>query len=863
MQKYFYGLIALLILMLLPAEAFIDRRIAWWSLRLEEIEGKTEAIKKQKYGFSDPNLIDLYQKDAKRCKETIEILKKNIPQEQHRYTIESMQARINQLLMPVYSLRLLELITEHAGKESARTEARNFFSTTIKNLFETKSTQGNAIKQEKFIPTLTNDELDVLAIELIVGTFMDSFDPLYKKLATSIEQDIMSHSKQQGDSFEIENLNALIQEKAMEKCGELNFPDEMLSALQKSGTWKLIFRKLLQSAIFINDVHRYLEDADAMSHAHDATYYLKNLSSLDKIIFDAETERTISHIREKFNRLYENEEYTSISLPTPEKIFKSIDNCRRKILANIAGNEAKEFFEKANDSLVEVITHIIRPSEKLIESCKKNECAASTEIESATKKLSILKEYSLKYSEKSLSFLEWAAKTRSIDQKLLLEDYNYFTERLISYMNFIRSLTEKSASTAFFESAELQLKFVVAAKKNQKVLTILQNIPIHEKSLFPSLNASTIAALKKYKSLLTENANRTQRDINTALTAYQSRIEEYAKKRQNKNIKLEAGIAQYDMDQLVSTLKDYTSYYSSLIYSENALKRYADAYKAIEIPKDDSEAETRNLALRHGTLIPFIDGFEINKLKNEYRTKAFLKKEIRALMAKIHATGVFYRQNGFSVSSLFSVDDAAKISEMLEKQSGVVVGDWTMNEGNVEEVDKKAIKKLLHTSQKQEWKLSTNGSYISSDKTTVVLEREGIRFSIPGIWIEEGIDEHLAQRKIVKAFRSRDGSSSIVIASSLLDGNPTLIDHATLWHTTLGSKIVKSGVKRIGTNEYYWTLARDEKNRVRESFTVKITPHEALIISGQSPKERYNFFHKKMEMLLTTLERIGSSQKMQ
>lgn len=863
LQKYMGLVIIIFPLLLTTGEAFINRRIAWWYLRLEEVESKIEAIKNKKHTSFEPRLLDLYTKDAARCREMIELLKKNIPSQQQTHTIESVNTHIQQSLIPIYSLRLLEIIAENVGKESVRNDARNFYFHMLKDFLQSQKSSLNNISQENFpFQPLTNDEADLLAAELTIGSFMDSYEPLYKEIVTSIENEIMSHSKKDTELIEIENLASIVQEKALTKCTKINKPTEIHSAFLKSGTWKMISRKLLQSIIFINDIHRYLDEAGIISTANDEFYYLKNPLPLDKIIFSKKAERIISEIEEKNITVGENEQEFPFSIPNFEKISKKIDNKRRKLLGNIVGNENKDFFQKSTDLLMDVVTNFFKPLEKSIEACKKNECASGHQIEQAQKKISILQEYAIKYVDTSASFLEWASKTRSFDPKSLLEDYNYFTERSITYMNFIRSLTEKSSTVAFFNNAELHLKFVVATKKNQKVLTILQNIQLPEKTIYPTLNPSTIEALKKCKSQLAETSNRVQRDINTMLATFQNRIQEQTKKHQIKNIKLEAGIAQYDMDQLVNILKEYTSYYSTLNYGEIALRRYAEAYKAIESPKDEGEIETRSHAFRQGALIPLIDGFDIERLKNEYTTKQLVKKEIRNLMSKIHATGVFYRQNGFSVSHLFSQEDAAKISDMLEKQTQITVADWTMNENNFEEIDKKAIKKLIHASQKQDWKLSQNGTFLSSEKTNVLLEHEGIRFTLPGIWIEETIDEHLSQRNIVKSFKSRDGSSSIFVAKIPLEGNLILSEHSALWHTKLGSKVVKSGLKQIGNFEYHWSLARDPKNRVRESFTLKIAPNEAIIISGQSPKDRYNFFQKKMEMVLQSLEHISPLQKL-
>lgn len=855
-MKRAIGTILILFTVLGSGEAFLSQRITWWTLRLDELNNKKREIESKKNGNLEHGLISLIEKDSARCRETIEVLKKNTTTDSSPMTIESIRAHIHQSLLPVYSLRMFEIITESAGRDASRHKARNLLSESLKKIFAEDTKQEEDISPEGALTTaLTNEEADFLALELVFGSIMEQFDPLYRKIAETIEQDITSRGKKQNDRIEIPNLSALIRQKAAEKCLEIGEPYDTDAALQKSGTWKKISRSLARSASLIDDVHRYLENAGAVSKVEKARYYLHNLASLDKIVFDAEFEKAITDIEGKQKNTNTIHPSESIALPSPNKILTSVDARRRKILSAITGNENQDFFEKALTSLNEAAGHYLHASDKAIEACKKNECATAAEISATTEKLRELRNFSSSYIEKSIAFLEWASKSRSIDTKSLVEDYRYCSERSSAYMNFLRSLAEKSISIAMYDNADLHLKFVVAVKKTPKILATLQHINFPEKNRFQSLTENDINTLKKHRSQLSETAQQTQRNLNTALATYQSRMEELAKKRQGKASKLEAGLAQYDMDQLVITLREYASYYSTLVYADTALKRYAEEYRAIESPKESTEINIRARAIRQGRLIPLIEDFDPERIRRELATKNYLRKEIRSLMAKTRSLAIFYRQNGFSVGSLFTVEDSGRISELLDRQSRHEVADWIMTETNFDDIDRKAVKKLSLSSIKKDWKLDADGKFIGTEKTDVVIEPQGIRFSMPGVWIEEAVDEYLSERKVSKAYRSRDGSVSIYVAIGTIAEGASLSDHSAAWHNKLGSKIIKSAGGRISEFEYQWVLARAAKNRVRESLILKSAPSEAVIISGQSPKDRYNFFHKKMEMIKESIRK--------
>ncbi len=842
------------------AEAFFAQRISWWTLRLDELESRKKAFESKKNGAIDNGLYALFEKDEARCRETIEVLKKNTAVDGTPLTIEAIRANIHQSLLPIYSLRFFEIITETAGREATRTNAKNVLTDAIKNVFlGDAKTAGDAPLENITPATLSNEEADLLALELSIGSIMEEFDPLYRKIAEAIEQDIVARGKKQGNTIEIPNLSAIIRQKAVEKCMELVEPADYGTALQKSGTWKRYSATLTHSVSLIDDVRRYLENAGASSKAEKARYYLHNLASLDKIVFDAESEKAIAEFDQKLQNKNSIKSAETFPIPAPSKVINALDARRRKLLSGIAGNENREFFEKAAAALNEAVAHCLRSSEKSIDACKKTECVSSSEISEAEEKISKLRDFSSSYIDTSMAFLEWASKSRSVDPKRLIDNYRYSTERSGAYMNFLRSLAGKSISITMFDNAEIHLKFVVGVKKSSKVIAILQQIKFPESSLFQSLTNKDITMLKKHKSELSETAQKTQRDINTALASYQTRMEEIAKKRQGKSSKLEAGLAQYDMDQLIITLREFASYYSTLLYSYTALKRYAEEYRAVESPKDPADVNTRARAIRLGRLIPLIDDFDSERIKRELAVKNYLKKEIRSLMAKVRSLAVYYRQNGFSVGSLFTTEDSDKIAELLERQPRAEVGDWIMTETNFEEIDRKAVKKLALSAIKKDWKLDESGKFIDTEKTDVLIESHGIRMSLPGIWIEEPIDEYLSERKITKAYHSRDGSVSIYIATGTLAEGTTLYDHSATWHHKLGSKIVKSAPGRVGEFEYQWVLARDPKNRVRESYTLKTGSGEVITVSGQSPKERYNFFHKKMDLIKESFRKVDSA----
>ncbi len=860
-MKKAFGILLFLFIILNSAEAFFAQRIYWWTLRLDELESKKKGLERQKKSQFDTGLSTLFDKDSARCRETIEVLKKNTTVEGTPLTIESIRSNIHQSLLPIYSLRFFEIITERAGRESSRTKSKSVLNDTLKHVFfEDAKGDETSSPQNLFAPTLSAEEADLLALELTIGSIMEQFDPLYRKIAEAIEQDIIARGKKQGDTIEIPNLSALIRQKAAEKYLEIEEPTEYSAALQKSGTWKRFSDNFTHAVSLIDEVRQYLDNAGTSSSVEKARYYLRNIASLDKIVFDAESEKAITELEGKLQSRNFTKSAEIFAIPAPGKILGALDTRRRKLLSGIAGNENREFFEKATAALDETAAHCLRASEKAIESCKKTECAASSEILEAQEKISELRNFASSYIEKSITFLEWASKSRSVDPKRLLDNHRYFTERIVGYMNFLRSLSEKSIPIALFDNPELHLKFVVGVKKSSKVLAILQQIKFPENSLFQSLADKDINKLKKYRTQLAETAQRTQRDINTALASYQSRMNELAKKRHGKNSKLDAGIAQFDMDQLIMTLREYASYYSTLVYADTALKRYAEEYRAVESPHDSTDEHTRARAIRQGRLIPLIADFDSAKIRHEFTVKNYLRKEIRSLMAKVRSLAVFYRQNGFSVGSLFTSEDSDRIAELLDRQSRVEVADWVMTEINFEEIDRKAVKKLAFSAAKKDWKLDEGGKFINTEKTEVLIEPPGIRMRLPGAWIEEPIDEYLSERKISKAYRSRDGSVSLYISTDTLPNGTSLHAHSAAWHNKLGSKIVKSASGQLREFDYHWILARDPKNRVRESYAIKFGDKAAIIISGQSPKDRYNFFHKKMELIKESVRKIEPSQ---
>jgi len=299
--------------------------------------------------------------------------------------------------------------------------------------------------------------------------------------------------------------------------------------------------------------------------------------------------------------------------------------------------------------------------------------------------------------------------------------------------------------------------------------------------------------------------------------------------------------------------------------AQAALDRLPNELKAAELPVEelkeslsvplngflaciDNETDRSRIAVLPDRAVRLADGrnLPVDQVKKLADGRVFTGRQAKEL-GLVDSLGNYYRQYEIPVGTVLTHRESGKILSLIDSAPSVVVGGWTMTDGNFAEIDRKAVMKLAAASMKRDWRPDTAGNR-EAEGTPVEIELIALKFTLPGRWLEEKAVQYQTDRGIFKVFRSRDNTASIEVARYDLarQGAPNEVSIA--WHEKIGSRVVKGKWGRQGNLDYYWTIARDGGSQVRESYAVT-DGSNTVIISGSAPRDRFGFFHRKMEKL--------------
>jgi hypothetical protein len=838
------------------AEAFISQRSAWWNMRLDELAEKKAELSKKAAAPIDRSIIALMDRETARGRDTLELFKKNTSAETRAISIEEIRTYIHQSLLPLYSLRCLESIIESAGNDQIISASRAVFARRSEGQFRSLMAHASPGASADAPARPGREEADLLALELSIGGVINQYDAKYRETAAAVERDVMAAAAPRENGHDVAEIRAIIRESAAAKCAALTLVNnETLSgALEQSWTWRGAAVTIERDAKIASEINRLFAAAEIPAPSEKSGYFARNTLSLDQLYFGSIAEKYQARFDGTRPGAKKGAPPEAFRLPEFAKITRAVDVRRRKVLQGITGGENEQFFITSTAGLRGAAAKYTRPVEKKIEACEQGECENAAEIPQARKSLAAQQKLADEYAGESVPFVRWVSKSRSVNGAEVLADYRYRADRTVSYINFIRSLAEKSAGIAAMHSPDHHMKFAVYIKNAPVIFSKLQASCAIDRAVLPALTAEENSEIRGLRAGVTAAAGAAQRDISAAYTSYHARHGELNRTRAAKEGRRDAGIAQYDMDQMAATLNDYVALYGTLSYSDRALKRYHDMYRKLEGAEGGPQAAMRDRAVRTGSIIPLLDDFDTAAMVRENAARAYLKKEIQVMVSRIRSIANLFRQYDISTSHIMSQADAARLLDRLDKSPQAPVADWMMNETNAAEIDRKAVEKLARAGMKRDWRPLPAGDKNPPAGTAVELEGFSLKFTIPEGWTEDRADSYHNERGIFKVYRSRDNTSSIEVARISPPHESPLNELSLTWHRKIGSRVMKGKWGRQDGKDYYWTIARDQGRQVRESYAFGDGPH-TVIISGSTPRERYGFFRKKLEGVINSMNK--------
>ncbi len=795
-----------------PAAAFIEQRTEWWQRRVDTITARRAAFEKS--GEVDRRLILLLDKDLSRGQEMLRVLKSSQPGSHDvsgkEGASETSGTGMADIIRPVIAVHLLRSATDPQGRNVEA--VRDALETRIESLLrESGLPAGRKLAGEILAQEAGRDDLAHLAAELVLVSALNDKKQLEAALVPEIESHFAGELSKSKDALGTPEMRHRVITYAQEKLDKRQAPAPA-AGLDGSAIWNGIAGGIREELPHYKKILAMLPAGKDSQSQQSVRYYLRNIASLDTMYFRGIAAKLMGNKAQK-------------DLPAAYgsliQAMQGINRVRQGIIPSLSGKEESDYFESVDSRF-----------EKIVSSYK-----VSPELSGKA----------ADYRKESIDFLKWASSAKRRDGARIAGAFQSVQNRCVEYADFILSLSREAGAPAADYPA-LHANYRSALQQVPALLATLDNTVAIRKESIPHLQPGQIRDMKKRKAEFTRYLKTIQTEISGSYLAYSRGRSETKATLVGEAASREKKAAQYDVELLVTSLTQYHAFYRQLDHARRALNDYRQAYDRIRSDPGGAEKKALEKCLQAQSLIPSVEGFDPDKIRREYATKSYLRKEVRSLVSAISSLMNFYGQKGIRLSALVSRETLESTQKAVDAPLEVQVADWTMNERNFGEIDKKVIQSLQNASTRRAW------SGDAESARSVRVQTAGISIAVPEGWSESPVMPREKEKGIISAWASPDEKARIEIAGIAASGDDLRLS-SIRWLGSLGFTFTRGKWGSRGETDYFWSISRASKGgKARESYALK-SNDRIIFLSGSSDSGKYNFLKKKLDPVFDSLQR--------
>ncbi len=794
-----------------PAAALVEQRAEWWQRRVDTITARKAAFEKS--GEADKRLILLLDKDLGRGRDMLRVLKSSQPASREASPKEGAPDNpatgMADIIRPVIAVHLLRSATAPQG--GAIEAVRDALETRIESLLrENGLPAARKLAGEILAQEAGRDGLAHLAAELALVSALNDRKQLETTLVPEIESHFAGELSKSKDALETPEMKHRVITYAQEKLDRRQAPAPA-AILDSSAIWNGIAGGVREELPHYKKIFAMLP-AGKDAQQQSVRYYLRNIASLDTVYF-----RGIAA------KMTENKAPKDLPAGYGNIVqaMQGINRVRQGIIPSLSGKEESDYFESVDSRF-----------EKIVSSCKVPPELSGKAAE---------------YRRESVDFLKWASSAKRRDGARIAGAFQSVQNRCVEYADFILALSREAGAPAADYPA-LHANYRSALQQVPALLATLDHTVAIRKESIPHLQPGQIRDMRKRKAEFTRYLKTIQAEISGSFLAYSRGRSETKAARIGEAAGREKKAAQYDVELLVTSLTQYHAFYRQLDHARRALNDYRQAYDRIHGDPDGIGKKTLEKCLQAQSLIPTVEGFDPEKIRREYTTKSYLRREVKSLVSSINSLMNFYGQKGIRVSALVSRETLESTQKAVDAPLEVQVADWTMNERNFAEIDKKVIQSLQAASTRRAW------SGDAGSARTVQVQAAGISIAVPQGWNESAVMPREKEKGVISAWASPDEKARIEIAGIPASGDDLRLS-SIRWLGSLGFTFTRGKWGSRGETDYFWSIARSPKGgKARESYAFK-SNDRIIFLSGSSDSGTYNFLKKKLEPVFDSLRR--------
>lgn len=871
MKGYLCIIIMLTFMPVSVSYGFIENRYVWWKSRIKILHQEKEQISRRgdervaehiDTGIRSAEKI-LAVLDAKRERNSL------LTQSSRVWCRTDVQEHISEITTPLFSLFYVDYLVNAVASRENISFTKDTVRKHVNSLIEREYGRRNGQLLKRLLSDISAYEWKYLSLELLTARMMLNRSELYEYARREIEQRVIGQMALKNFTCTEEELKEIVETEALGYLENFKFSHRFgytEKALNESCCWREVFNRLRKRIENYGRIRALLLGSNIAVALKRISYYYKTPSVFEKQLFAGLVKQYTATVREReaVSKFHHRDPAGQLPRFNIWLALRDIDGLRRGAITSIRGSEDEECFialEKKIAAEIELRKKEVRDALRKrrkpitgIDSDDNNRTQSSDGDVASVLRKQYDKELSLLnlYRTKSVDYVRWYSSMMRAEA----DPMSLYRERIVrnrSYLEFVRSLVHSCEGMHHYDSPSVYKRMVLSMRRVKKLFQVIGYSLGMNRKHFPSITRAQHNVIGNLKIQFIDEMKRVQTDIHLACRRFIAHRKEEESRLRRVEERLKNKIALYETNALMRFIREGEALYRRLGYAKAVFTNYAMVFEELKRAVTDSrQSPDLEKVFEMRSLFPLLDTFNSTRVQREYYSRRYMQRLIRRDSAKLVTLLRFYHRKNILSRVAPEIDKLIEMKRSLSGRVDVPVSSWTMNEINFNEVDKKVFKQLAEMRAKSVWSLGNDRTKeMDKEEESTYIEEAGISLLIPDGWCRSAVRDSEQERGIIRAYRSVD-NRAVIYVTRVDKENRTSEEISAHWLKKMDKQPVKMRWGKNDHCEYYWTISRDNKKRVMESYAIVGSTH-AVIISGVTSRERYRFFKPKIESVIESL----------
>lgn len=873
MSRHLIPLVLIIFFMVPELGAYTGRRHEWWKIRLRNL--RVESASLEKNVLIDPAVRELVRNDIERAGTVILAFERErggeaIGHENKTWSTDAILALAGQIAAPVFSICLLEYITTSAGhrdnyravKDAAGNEVRRMMKTSL------------GAADDELLDTIVSGDVSKVEWQYCA---LEAFLSAAKRASGDLRTRVISSAGESvapGESaLSPAEVRRLVVEKSLAECAALMNPSTIAITpddLASAPSWQSVRSRIGHRLSLMKELREMADTGGEFIAPVKLRELLDKAPDTERLVFSRAALRYFD--RRNIDTAAGGEPSgtgTFIRIPkNPDgtMVFRDLDEARRAAVSSIRGGDAPELFtatEKNFASIVDRYTAETRTGffagEERLRRIKNDDPVGgiANEKEFMQAKAVFVDRMALVqgYVFRSMRYLKWLSAGRKLDGEVIVASLRTRAAANREYLSFAERLAVEGEAIAMLRHPVLHRRYALAARNIEGLYRAAGNSMSLDKNAARFQSAAQQAEVRSLRSVFSDELKAARMANAARLAAFSKNVAASAKKEAGLAEAFQGATADFEMEQMLKRLDEYSALYARLDYTGRALGRYAKLYGEMEARLSRGEKPVRlDEVISKKSLLGMVEHFDTVAIRAERATAGYLRGEIATEISRLATLVNYYRQRKIEIHRGPSAEQLAERRKALDVSPSVTVASWTMNGLNFEEVDRKAAHRLTGMYHRLIWRTKRPPETdVAGAPPTASTDGHLLSPLIPAGWFasEPAADE--AGDGIIRRYTSADKSASITIAR-VQAGGRMLSEISARWAKERGAGIVRQRWGKKENLDYFWTLARSPGRNVMEVYVLG-EGEGALVVSGTAPRDRYTAFKPHLDAVFESMAR--------